>query len=78
MDGFAIDTVGMFNERGGILGSNLSSRREGGAEAEGGEMMAVRADSTGEGVGTGVGVGEAAERRGSSKALRNGSETLIA
>ena len=73
MDGSAIDTVGMFSERGGILGANLSSRREGGAVAEGGEVMAARAESAGEG----MGVGEAAERRGSSKALRSGSENLI-
>ena len=72
MDGFVIDTVGRFNERGGILGSNLSSRREGGAVAEGGEV--ARAESAGEE----VGVGEAAERRGSSMALRSGSENLIA
>jgi hypothetical protein len=30
MDGLGIDTVGRFNERGGILGSKLPSRREGG------------------------------------------------
>jgi hypothetical protein len=73
MDGFAIDTVGRFNERGGILGSKLLSRREGGAVAEGGEVIAARAESAGEG----VGVGEAAARRGSSKAPRSGSEDLI-
>ena len=76
MDGFAIDIVGRSNERGGILGSKLSSRREGGAVAEGGEVMAARAESAGEGVE--MGVGEAAERRGSSKALMSGSENLIA
>jgi hypothetical protein len=74
MDGFAIDTIGRFNERGGILGSKLPSRREGGAVAEGGEVMATRTESAGER----VRVGEAAERRGSSKALRSGSENLIA
>jgi hypothetical protein len=42
--------------------------------AEGGQVMAAQAESAGEG----VGVGEAAERRGSSKALRSGSENLIA
>ena len=74
MNGSAIDTLGMFNERGGILGWKRSSRREGGAVAEGGETMAARAESDGEG----VGVGEAPERRGSSKALRSGSKNLIA
>ena len=73
MDGFATDTVGRSNEGGGILGSKLSSRRNGGAVAESGESMAARAESVGEGVGW----GEAAERRGSSKALRSGSENLI-
>jgi hypothetical protein len=52
----------------------LSSRREGGTVAEGGEVTAARAESAGEGP---LGVGEAAERRGSSKALRT-SESLIA
>jgi hypothetical protein len=42
MDGFAIDTTGMSNDRGGILGSNLSSRRDRGAAAEGGGVMAAR------------------------------------
>jgi hypothetical protein len=74
MDGFAIDTVGRFNERGGILGSKLPSRREGGAVAEGRKVVEARAESAGEG----VRVGEAAERRGSSRALRSGSENLIA
>lgn len=74
MDGFAIDIEGMSNERGGMFGANFSSRRAGGAVAEGGEVMAARAESAGEG----VGVGEAAERRGNSKALRSGSESLIA
>ena len=68
MDGFAIDIVGRFNERGGILGSKLSSRREGG------EVMAALAESAREG----VGVGEAKERRGSSKKLSSGSKNLIA
>lgn len=74
MDGFAIDIVGRFDERGGILGSKGLSRREGGGVAEGGKVMAARADRAGEG----VGVGKAAERKGSSKALRSGSENLIA
>jgi len=74
MDGFAIDTVGRFNERGGILGSKLSWRREGGAVAEGGEMIAARAESAGEG----IGVNKAAERKGNSKALRSGNKNLIA
>ena len=74
MDGFAIDTVGRSNERGGMLGSKLLSRREGGAVVECGHAMVARVESAGEG----VGVGEAAERRGSSKALRSGSENLIA
>jgi hypothetical protein len=42
--------------------------------AEGGEVMAARAESAGEG----MGLGEAAERWGSSKALKSGSENLIA
>jgi hypothetical protein len=67
MDGFAIDIVGRFNERGAILGAKFSSRREGGA------VMAARTGSAGEG----VGLGEAAERRGSNSALRSGSECLI-
>jgi hypothetical protein len=73
MDGFAIDIVGRFNERGGILGSNLSSRGDGGAVAEGGEVRAARAESAKEG----VGVGEAAERKGSSKTPRSGSENNL-
>lgn len=73
MVGSTSDSVGRSSERGGILGSKLSSRREGAAVAEAGEVMAARAESAGEG----VGVGEAAERRGSSKALRSGSENLI-
>lgn len=76
IDGFAIDIEGRFNEIGAILGSKLSPRRGGGAVAEGGEVMAARAGCAGEGVG--VGVEEAARRRGSSKALRSGSENLIA
>jgi hypothetical protein len=74
MDGFAIDTVGRSNERGGILGSKLPSRREGGAVAEGSEVVTARVESAGEG----VGVGEAVERRGSSRARRSGRENLIA
>jgi hypothetical protein len=74
MDGFAIDIVGRFNERGGILGSNLSSRRDGGAVGEGGGVMATRAERAREG----TEVGKAAGRRGSSKALKNGSENRIA
>jgi hypothetical protein len=74
MDGFATDTLGRSNERGGILGSKFLSRREGAAVAEGGEVMAARAESAGEG----VGLDEAAERWGSSKALKSGSENLIA
>jgi hypothetical protein len=42
--------------------------------AEGGELMAARAASAREW----VGVGEAAERRGSTKVLKNRSEYLIA
>jgi hypothetical protein len=73
MDGSAIDTVGRSNERGGRLGSKLSSRRTGRAIAEAGEVMAARAKSAGEG----AWVGEAAERRGSSKMLSSGSGNLI-
>ena len=69
MDGAAID--GRFN--GGILGAYGSSRRMNAASAVGGEVMAARARMA-----TEVGVGEAAEKAGSSKALRSGSENLIA
>jgi hypothetical protein len=68
MDGFAIDTTGMSNDS-----SNLSSRRDGGAVAEGGEVMAARAESAREG----VEVGKAAERWGSSNALRSGKYNFI-
>lgn len=74
MDGFAIEIVGRFSERGGILGSKLPSRREGWAVAEGGEVIAARAEIAGEG----VGAGEAEERRGSSRTLRSASEIIIA
>lgn len=74
MDGSATDTVGRTNERGGILGSKLPSRRKGEAAAEGGKVMAARAESVEEV----LGVGKAAERRGSSKVLRSVSENLIA
>lgn len=75
IDGPATATVGRFNESGGILGSNLSSRREGGgvAVAGGADVKAARAGRAG----AGVGVGEAEERRGNSKALSSGSENLI-
>ena len=72
----AIDTGGISNERGGMLGSKLLSRRDGGAVREGGEVNTARSGSVGE---SGIaGVGEAAERSGSNKALRSGNVSLIA
>jgi hypothetical protein len=67
MFGGAMDTLGMFNDRGGMLGAYLSSRRAGGA------VTAARAGSAG----ARVGVGAAAERWGKSKALKSASEILI-
>jgi hypothetical protein len=70
MDGAAIE--GRFS--GGRLGAYGSSRRMTVASAVGGEVMAARARRAREG----VGVGEAAEKEGSSKALRSGKDNLIA
>ena len=77
IDGSATDTVGRSKERGGMLGSELLSRRIiAGAVAKGGGVMAARTGSAGEG--NGVRVGDAAARKGSnSDAPRSGIENLI-
>jgi hypothetical protein len=68
MDGAAIETLGRSSES-----LKASSRLFGGVVAEGGEVMAARAGSAGEG----MGVGEAMERRG-SKVPRSSNDGLIA
>ena len=69
MEGSAIDNVGRSNENGAMLGAKSSSRREGGAVADGSELMASLAATAGEGMD--VGVGEPMQLRGSRKALRS-------
>jgi hypothetical protein len=68
MHGVAIDTCGIFNERGGMLGWKSPSRREGG------DVMAAGAKVTKEG----VRLEEAVERIGSSKLIRSRRQSLIA
>lgn len=72
--GSAIETVGMFREREGMLGLKLSSRRASGVVVEDDRVTAAGA----EGAGEGAEVGEVAERKGINEALMSGSEILIA
>lgn len=75
MEGSAIEIVGRSNENGAMLGAKSSSRREGGAVANGGEPMTPLAAVAGEGVD--VGVGEATQWRGNRQALRSASVYLM-
>jgi len=75
MEGSAIDNVGRSNENGAMLGAKSSSRREGGAVADGSELMASLAATVGKGMD--VGVGEPMQLEGSRKALRSASVYLM-
>ena len=75
MEGSAIDIVERSNENGAMSGAKSSSRREGGAVADGTELMTSLAALAGEGID--VGVGEAMQWKGSRKALRSASVYLM-